>query len=87
VVSAYHPPFLVFNAGMFLLVCAGPAIRSKLASSYAEFQVTLWLEVLARADAFFQARRAIDYAVARCEHLIADYVRVHRRHFRFKFAQ
>lgn len=93
VVSAYHPAFLVFNAGVLLLmygvwkVWAGPAIRSKLASSYAKFQVAHWLEELARANAFFKARRAIDYAVARSEHLIADYVRAHRRHFRFKFAQ
>jgi len=93
VVSAYHPVFLVFNAMVLLLVFlvwklwAGPAIRSKLLSSKAKFEVASWLEELARANAFFKSGRTIRLALARSEEMIASYVAAHRRHFRLKFAQ
>lgn len=93
VVSAYHPVFLIFNAGVLLLIYlvwklwAGAAIRSKLAASYAKYQVAHWLEELARANAFFKSARTIRFALAQSERVIADYVTQHRRHFRHKFAQ
>ncbi len=93
VVAAYHPVFLVFNAMVLLLVFlvwklwAGPAIRSKLMSSKAKFEVASWLEELARANAFFKSGRTIRLALTRSEEMIASYVAAHRRHFRLKFAQ
>lgn len=93
VVSAYHPVFLMFNMVVLLLVYlgwkvwAGGAIRSKLAASYAKFQVAHWLEELARANAFFKSARTVRFAVRESERVIAEYVQAHRRHFRFKFAQ
>ena len=93
VVSAYHPVFVVFNCVVLLLVYvawkswAGPAIRSKLQSSKAKFDVAGWLEELGRANAFFKSRRTVKLALDTSEHMIADYVSAHRRHFRLKFAQ
>lgn len=93
VVSAYHPVFLIFNIGVLLLLYlvwklwAGAAIRSKLASSYAKYQVAHWLEELARANAFFKSSRTIHFALSESERVISNYVTHHRRHFRYKFTQ
>jgi putative ABC transport system ATP-binding protein len=93
VVSGYHPVFAVFNTMVLLLafliwkIWAGGAIRTKLASSQAKFNVASWLEELGRANAFFKSSRHVRLALETSEERIAEYVGAHRRHFRMKFSQ
>ncbi|MBM4226519.1 MAG: hypothetical protein FJ164_02040 [Gammaproteobacteria bacterium] len=93
VVSAYHPAFLAFNATLILAVWVvwaiwgGRATRSKIKASKAKFRLAHWLEELARANAFFKSERAIHYAVDRSDGFIRDYLKAHRTHFKYKFAQ
>lgn len=93
VTSFYHPVFLGFNAAVLLLgylafrVFHRGARASAIALSDTKYRTAQWLETLARSNSFFKSQRAADWAIARTERVRDDYIRDHKRHFHFTFAQ
>ncbi len=93
VTSFYHPFFLAFNAvlvlALFIIwqVWASGAIRSAVTKSHAKHAAAHWLESVGSSNGFYKSSRHLDYAMDRSESVTATYVRAHRRHFRYTFAQ
>lgn len=91
--SFYHPFFLAFNAVLVVLLVLvgtlwlGPAVRSASALSHAKHESARCLESIGGANGFYRSGRALDFALARSEAALSDYVQAHRRHFRHTFAQ
>lgn len=91
--SFYHPLFMVFNLATLLLAWTiyrtfdPGAARSSLTLSNAKYQTAEWLETVARANRFFKSDRTIAFALKRTLEVRGDYIREHRRHFRFAFSQ
>ncbi|MEQ8663749.1 MAG: ABC transporter ATP-binding protein, partial [Gammaproteobacteria bacterium] len=93
VTSFYHPLFILFNVVVVLLaylvfrIFDRGAARSSVDLSTTKYDAANWLETLSRSNSFFKSRRTIDFAFARTEAVRAAYIRHHRRHFHFRFAQ
>jgi putative ABC transport system ATP-binding protein len=93
VTSFYHPFFLAFNGVLVLVlfivwqVGASGAIRSAVAKSHAKHEAAHWLESVGGSNGFYKSSRHLAYAMDRSEMMTAGYVRAHRRHFRYTFAQ
>lgn len=91
--SFYHPLFMVFNlvtllvAWLIYRVFDPGAARSSLTLSNAKYQTAEWLETVARANRFFKSDRTIAFALARTLSVRSEYIREHRRHFRYAFSQ
>ncbi|WP_448502943.1 ABC transporter transmembrane domain-containing protein [Sphingomonas sp.] len=93
VTSFYHPFFLAFN-GLLVFVLfviwqvgASGAIRSAVAKSHAKHEAAHWLESVGGSNGFYKSSRHLAYAMDRSETMTAAYVRAHRQHFRYSFAQ
>jgi putative ABC transport system ATP-binding protein len=93
VTSFYHPFFLAFNGVLVLVlfviwqVGASGAIRSAVAKSHAKHEAAHWLESVGGSNGFYKSSRHLAYAMDRSEAMTEGYVRQHRRHFRYTFAQ
>lgn len=93
VTSFYHPFFLTFNLVLILLVFliwqagAGGGVRSAVGLSHAKHDMARWLESVGGSNGFYKSSGHLSFAMDRSEVMTADYVRAHRRHFRFTFAQ
>ncbi len=93
VVTFYHPFFFVYSVvyGVSILLVwlalDTPAVRTSIESSYAKYQVADWLETLARNLSFFKSERTMAYALAETERQNARFLKLHRRHFNYTFAQ
>ncbi|MEQ8493588.1 MAG: ABC transporter ATP-binding protein, partial [Gammaproteobacteria bacterium] len=93
VTSFYHPLFILFNALVVLIAYLvfrlfdRGAARSSVALSTTKYDAANWLETLARSNSFFKSRRTIEFALTRTGQVREDYIRNHRRHFHYTFAQ
>lgn len=93
VVSFYHPVFFAFSLGHALLfflvwrIVDRQATDSSIDISSAKLAMADWLEAISRNNHFFKGRRTIDYALARTRAHANSYIREHRRHFHYSFAQ
>lgn len=91
--SFYHPFFLAFNGVLLMVlfliwqVWARGAIRSAVALSHAKHEAAHWVESVGASNGFYKSSRHSDFAFNRSEAMIAGYVKAHRRHFRYTFAQ
>jgi len=92
-VSFYHPALMLFNlavvisALLFWKFWGRAAVRTAVDLSHAKYATAKWLDSLAYANEFFKSTRHIDYAVARSDRLIGDYIGHRQQHFRYSFAQ
>ena len=93
VTSFYHPFFLAFNAVLVVAlaiiwrVWSRGAINTAIALSHAKHATANWLESVGASNGFYQSFRHLDYAINRSEAMTGSYVRAHRHHFRYTFAQ
>ena len=93
VTSFYHPFFLAFNVVLVLLVLivwqvwAPRAIPTAVALSHAKHNAAHWLESVGGSNGFYKSSRHLDFAMDRSEEVTAAYVKRHRAHFRYSFAQ
>lgn len=93
VTSFYHPFFLAFNALLLVslalvwMVWSRPAMRSAVALSRAKHDAARWLESVGGSNGFYKSSRHLDFAMDRSELATAEWVRRHRRYFRYSFAQ
>jgi putative ABC transport system ATP-binding protein len=93
VTSFYHPFFLAFNLVLVLaclaiwLIWRHGAISGSVGVSHAKHNAAQWLESLGGSNGFYQSARHLDFAMDRSEAVTADYIRAHRRFFRYSFAQ
>ena len=91
--SFYHPVFFVFNFATVVCVYFAfrifdrPAGRSAINLSSAKYDGAAWLEEIARSNTFFQSEKGVEYALSRTEEIRENYIKHHRRHFHFTFAQ
>ena len=93
VTSFYHPFFLAFNL-VLVLVCLAiwliwrhGAISGAVGLSHAKHNAAHWLESVGASNGFYQSARHLDFAMDRSEAVTADYIKAHRRYFRYSFAQ
>lgn len=93
VTSFYHPFFLAFNAVLLLAVLliwriwSRGAIAAAVALSHAKHDAARWLESVGGSNGFYKASRHLSFAMDRSEKATAAYVGLHRRYFRYSFAQ
>lgn len=93
VTSFYHPFFLAFNLILVLaclaiwLIWRRGAIAGSVGVSHAKHNAAQWLESLGGSNGFYKSARHFDFAMDRSEAVTADYIRAHRRFFRYSFAQ
>ncbi len=93
VTSFYHPFFLAFNAVFVLIILAiwviwsRGAIRTAVALSHAKHDAAHWLESVGGSNGFYKSSRHLDFAMDRSEAVTAEYVKCHRRYFRYSFTQ
>jgi putative ABC transport system ATP-binding protein len=93
VTSFYHPFFLGFNALLILavlliwMIWSRGAIQSAVALSHAKHDAARWLESVGGSNGFYKSSRHFDFAMDRSEAVTAAYVGLHRRYFRYSFAQ
>lgn len=87
VLAFYHPYLLVFAVVMvfllafLLLVLGSGGIRTSIAESAAKYEFAAWLEDLARCPRSLRGRSGLDFAAARAEERIGDYLAARRRHY------
>ncbi|RJG54112.1 ABC transporter ATP-binding protein [Sphingobium terrigena] len=93
VTSFYHPFFLAFNVILVAtclliwLVWRGGAITGAVGVSHAKHEAAHWLESVGASNGFYKSARHLDFAMDRSEAVTANYIRAHRRYFRYSFAQ
>jgi putative ABC transport system ATP-binding protein len=93
VTSFYHPFFLAFNiilvAACLLiwLVWRQGAITGAVGVSHAKHEAAHWLESVGASNGFYKSARHLDFAMDRSEAVTANYIKAHRRYFRYSFAQ
>ncbi|MEO1251955.1 MAG: ABC transporter ATP-binding protein [Pseudomonadota bacterium] len=92
-VSFYHPLFLAMNAVIIAalwaiwLIWGKRAIRTAIDLSHSKHEVAAWLEGLAASNGFFKTQRHVAYAFDQTDAQTANYVNVHKKHFRQHFSQ
>lgn len=93
VTSFYHPFFLAFNL-ILVFVCLSiwlvwrhGAISGAVGVSHAKHNAAHWLESVGASNGFYKSARHLNFAMDRTEAITADYIRAHRRYFRYSFAQ
>ncbi|GLS26392.1 ABC transporter ATP-binding protein [Marinibactrum halimedae] len=92
-VSFYHSALFAFNlvlvALIYLiwLIWGRGAKRTAVMLSHAKYNTAKWLTDLTAAHEFFKSSRHIDFAMQRTEEVTAEYVRCHKDHFKYTFAQ
>lgn len=93
VTSFYHPFFLAFNI-VLVVVCLmiwmiwrHGAITGAIGVSHAKHEAAHWLESVGASNGFYKSARHLDFAMDRSEAVTANYIRAHRRFFRYSFAQ
>lgn len=93
VTSFYHPLFLFFNIAVLIggyvvfRIFHRGASNTSVTLSGSKYAAANWLETLAHSNNLFKSRRMIDYAISRTEAARDAYLREHRRHFHYSFAQ
>ncbi|WP_226632865.1 ABC transporter ATP-binding protein [Novosphingobium profundi] len=93
VTSFYHPFFLAFNL-VLVLACGGiwllwrrGAITGAVGVSHAKHNAAHWLETVGASNGFYKSARHLNFAMDRSEAVTADYIRAHKKYFRYSFAQ
>lgn len=93
VTSFYHPFFLAFNIVLVAvclliwLVWRHGAITGAVGVSHAKHAAAHWLESVGASNGFYKSARHLDFAMDRSEAVTANYIRAHRKYFRYSFAQ
>lgn len=93
VTSFYHPFFLAFNLVLITIclliwiVWRRGAITGAVGLSHAKHEAAQWLESVGASNGFYKSARHLDFAMDRSEAVTANYIRAHRRYFRYSFAQ
>jgi len=93
VLAFYHPYLLTFAVVMvvlvaFLLLGLGiGGVRTSIEESYAKFDVSAWLEEIAKCPHTFRFGRGAALALDRADDLAAAYVAARKRHFRIVWRQ
>lgn len=93
VTSFYHPFFLAFNIVLIVtclliwLVWRHGAISGAVGVSHAKHEAAHWLESVGASNGFYKSARHLNFAMDRSEAVTANYIRAHRRYFRYSFAQ
>lgn len=93
VTSFYHPFFLAFNlilvavCVLIWLVWRHGAVSGAVGVSHAKHNAAHWLESVGASNGFYKSARHLNFAMDRSEAVTADYIRAHRRYFRYSFAQ
>lgn len=93
ITSFYHPFFLAFNACLVIVlvtlwwVWAPGAVRTAIAKSHAKHAAAAWLESIGASNGAYKSSRHLTYAIERSENATANYVSLHKDHFRFTFRQ
>lgn len=93
VTSFYHPFFLAFNLVLVLvcitiwLIWRHGAISGAVGLSHAKHDAAHWLESVGASNGFYKSARHLDFAMDRSEAVTADYIKAHRRYFKYSFAQ
>ncbi|WP_375196140.1 ABC transporter ATP-binding protein [Sphingobium sp.] len=93
VTSFYHPFFLAFNI-ILVVTCLliwmlwrHGAITGAVGVSHAKHEAAQWLESVGASNGFYKSARHLNFAMDRSEAVTANYIRAHRRYFRYSFAQ
>lgn len=93
VTSFYHPFFLAFNIVLVVtclliwMLWRHGAITGAVGLSHAKHEAAHWLESVGASNGFYQSARHLNFAMDRSEAVTANYIRAHRRYFRYSFAQ
>lgn len=93
VTSFYHPFFLAFNVVLVLLIAltlglwARGGFTSAIAVSHSKHAAAHWLDGVGGSNGFYKSSRHMNFAIDRSEALTAEYVSLHRAHFRYTFTQ
>lgn len=93
VLSFYHP--LLFALSSVLLIAVAVllfgfgigGVRTAVDESAAKYNVAAWLQELARNTTAFCTKGGADFAAARADELVGDYVSARKRHYRVVFRQ
>lgn len=89
----YHPWLLAFDAVLLgaLLIVIIPfgvgAVRTAVSESKAKYALVAWLEEIARNTSTFRAETGGQFAMERCDGLVADYLKYRGQHFRILLRQ
>ena len=89
----YHPYFLVFDMILLFLLWLAwnlfwrRSAQTAVAESSSKYAAASWLEEIAKANLFFKTDKRKDYAFARSENYIEDYLVNREKHFKFYFLQ
>jgi putative ABC transport system ATP-binding protein len=93
VTSFYHPFFLAFNIVLVVtclliwMLWRHGAITGAVGVSHAKHEAAHWLESVGASNGFYKSARHLNFAMDRSEEVTANYIRAHRRYFRYSFAQ
>ena len=93
VTSFYHPFFLAFNIVLVVtclliwMLWRDGAITGAVGVSHAKHEAAHWLESVGASNGFYKSARHLNFAMDRSEEVTANYIRAHRRYFRYSFAQ
>lgn len=93
VTAFYHPFFLAFNLLFIFLLWliwtfwARGAMTSVVELSHKKYEMAHWLQSLAESNGFYKSSRHLDFAMDATETRTASYVKAHKKHFRYSFAQ
>jgi len=93
VTSFYHPFFLAFNIVLVItclliwIIWRRGAISGAVGVSHAKHEAAHWLESVGASNGFYKSARHLNFAVDRSEAVTENYIRAHRRYFRYSFAQ
>lgn len=93
VTSFYHPFFLAFNIVLIVtciaiwMVWRHGAITGAIGVSHAKHEAAQWLESVGASNGFYKSARHLTFAMDQSEAVTANYIRAHRRYFRYSFAQ
>ena len=91
--SFYSPYLLAFAIGLMLFivfviwVLGIGGLRTSIQESYRKYEVADWLEELARCHVSFKMNAAPNFSLLRVDHLVVNYVKSRRSHFRVLFRQ
>ncbi len=92
-VSFYHPALFAFNVVLLLTMYAvwkiwgRGAKRTAIELSHAKYDSAKWLHDIATAHEFFKSADHVEYAGRSTEGYINTYVKKHKSHFNYTFAQ